>query len=42
VLAVVGELGCDVAKDHWFLLLMFLYLPLTMWLSLVLNGLAVS
>jgi len=41
-LAVVGELGSDDAKWPWLLLLKFLYLPLTIWLSLVLAGLAVS
>ena len=34
--AVVEEVGSDSAKRHWFLLLMFLCLPLTIWLSLVL------
>jgi hypothetical protein len=37
-LAVVGDLSSDVAKWHWFLLLM----PFTIWLSQVLTGLAVS
>jgi hypothetical protein len=32
---VVGEMGSDDAKWHWFLLLMFLCLPLTIWLSQV-------
>jgi hypothetical protein len=41
-LAVVEELGSDVAKIYWFLLLMVLCLPLTIWLSLVLTGLGVS
>ena len=41
-LAVVGELSFDVTKWHWFLLLMFLHLPLAIWLSLVLIVLAVS
>jgi hypothetical protein len=41
-LAVVGELGSDGAKWHWFLLLIFLSLPLAIWLSLVLTGFAVS
>ena len=41
-LTVVGELGSDDAKEPWFLVLMFLLLPLTSWLSLVLAGLAVS
>jgi hypothetical protein len=36
----VGELGSDDAKSPWFLLLMFLPWPLTIWLSLVLPGLA--
>ena len=35
-LAVVGELGSNNIKSSWFLLLMFLYLPLAIWLSLVL------
>jgi hypothetical protein len=34
--AVMGELGSDVAKPNWFLLLMLLCLPLAIWLSLVL------
>jgi hypothetical protein len=41
-LAVVGELGSDDPKQPWFLLLMFLPLPLAIWLSLVLAALAVS
>ena len=41
-LTVVGELGSDVAVSNWFLLLMFLNLSLTIWLSLVLSGLPVS
>ena len=41
-LAVVEELGSDGAKLHWVLSLMFLYLPFTIWLSLVLTGLGVS
>ena len=40
--AVVGELASYVAKLHWLLLLMFLCLPLTTWLSLVLTGLVIS
>ena len=40
-LAVIGELGSDEANLPWFLLLMFFPLPLTIWLSLVLAGLAV-
>jgi hypothetical protein len=39
---VVGELGSDDAKSPWILLLVLLYLPLTIWLSLVLSALAVS
>jgi len=39
---VVGELGSEDAKWPWFLLLRFLHLPLAIWLSLVLAGLAVS
>jgi hypothetical protein len=35
-LAMVGELSSDDAKYPWFLLLMFLPLPLAIWLSLVL------
>ena len=42
VLAVVGDLGSDVAKWHWFLWFMNLYLPLAIWLSLVFTGFAVS
>jgi hypothetical protein len=41
-LTVVGELASDDAKKPWFLLLMFLPLPLTICLSLVLPGLAIS
>ena len=41
-LAVVGELGYNDAKYPWFLLLMFLPLSVTICLSLVLAGLAVS
>jgi hypothetical protein len=41
-LAVVGELGSDVDKQSWFLLVRFLYLPFAIWLSLVLDVLAVS
>ena len=41
-LAVVRELGSDDAKVYWLLLLMFLCLPLTTWLYLVLAGLGVS
>jgi hypothetical protein len=41
-LAVVGELGSDGVKQSWFLLVRFLHLPFTMWLSLVLDVLAVS
>ena len=41
-LAVVEELGSDDAKQPWFLLVKFLCLPLTILLSLMLVGLAVS
>ena len=41
-LAVVGELGLDDAMSPWFLLVTFLHLPFTMWLSLVLVGPDVS
>ena len=41
-LAVLGELGSGDAKQPWFLLVTFLHLPLAIWLSLVLDGLAVS
>jgi|AATE01.1.fsa_nt_gi hypothetical protein len=41
-LTVVGELGSDYAKQPLFLLLIFLPLPLAIWLSLVLAGFAVS
>jgi hypothetical protein len=41
-LAVVEELSSDYAKQPCCLLLMFLCLPLAIWLSLVLVGLAVS
>ena len=37
-LAVVGELGSDVAMWPWFLLVVFLCLPFAIWLSLVLLG----
>jgi hypothetical protein len=40
-LAVVKELGSGVAKQHWFLLLVFFGLPLIIWLFMVLTGLAV-
>ena len=40
--AVVGQLGSDDHKYPWFLLLMFLPLLISIWLSLVLAGLAVS
>jgi hypothetical protein len=39
---VVKELGSNDTKYPWFLLLRFLYLPLTICLPLVLVGLAVS
>jgi hypothetical protein len=41
-LSVVVELGSDDAKLPWFLLFMFLPLPLAIWLVLVFAGLAVS
>jgi hypothetical protein len=41
-LAVVGELGSDDTMYPWFLLVKFLLLPFTIWLSLVLVGFAVS
>ena len=41
-LDVMGELGSDDPKLHWVLLLMFLCLLLTIWLSLVSSGLSVS
>ena len=34
-LALVGEQGSDDAHVFWLLLLMVLYLPFTIWLSLV-------
>lgn len=37
-LAVVGELSSDGPLLHWFLLIMFLYLPFAIWLSLLLPG----
>jgi hypothetical protein len=40
-LAVVGELGSNGTKQHWLLLLIFLYSPSAIWLSLVLTGLAI-
>jgi hypothetical protein len=39
---VLGEPGSDDANYPWFLLLMLLCLPFTIWISLVLTGLAVS
>lgn len=42
MLTMVGELNSDGAKWHWFLLHMFLALPLTNWLSQVITGLAFS
>jgi hypothetical protein len=39
---MVEQLGSDGAKLDWLLLLMFLYLPFTTWLYLVLTGLGVS
>ena len=41
-LAVVGELGSDVVKQSLFLLVQFLNLSFTTWLSLVLDGLVGS
>ena len=41
-LAVMGELASNGAKLHWALSLRILYLPLAIWLSLVLTGLGVS
>jgi hypothetical protein len=41
-LAVVGVLSSDDAQWSWFLLLIFLHLPLTIWKSLVLDDLVVS
>ena len=41
-LAVVGHLGYDDSNWHWFLLLMFLCLPLDIWLSLMLTDLVIS
>ena len=41
-LAVVGELGSDATMSPWFLMVMFLHLPFTISLSLVLAGLVVS
>jgi len=41
-LAVVEELSSDDAKNPWFLLVRFLCLPFSIWLCLVLVGLAVS
>ena len=40
-LAVVGELASDNAHVHWILVLMFLHLPLAIWLFLVLDCLPV-
>jgi hypothetical protein len=39
---ITSELGSDVDKKHWFLLLMFLCLPLAIWLYLMLTGLPLS
>jgi hypothetical protein len=41
-LAMVRELGSDDASYPWFLLLIFLCLPFTIWLSLVLPVLTFS
>jgi hypothetical protein len=41
-LAVMEKLGSDNGTWHLFLFLVFLHLPLTIWLSLVLAGLSVS
>ena len=38
-LAVVGELGSNDAHVFWHLLLMVLYLPFAIWMSLVFVGL---
>lgn len=40
-LAVVGVLGSDGVSLDWLLLIMFVSLPLAIWLSLVLSGLVV-
>ena len=42
LLAVVGELGSDVAKMSWFLLLRFLHFPLAILLSVIIGDLVVS
>ena len=36
----MGKLGSEDAKCPWFLLVLFLHLPLAIWLSLALAGLA--
>lgn len=41
-LAFLGELGSDDDKVYWLLLFMVFYLPLTIWLSLVLTVLGLS
>jgi hypothetical protein len=41
-LSMVRELGSNGAKIYWLLLIMFLCLPLAVWLSLVLAGLGIS
>lgn len=41
-LSLVGELGSDVTKSNWLVSFMFLCLPLTIRLPLVLSGLSVS
>jgi hypothetical protein len=41
-LAMVGVLGSDDAEWSWFLLVRILHLPFAIWLSLVLDVLAVS
>ena len=40
-LSVVGELGCDGVKLHWFLMFKILHFPLAIWISLVLTDLGV-
>lgn len=39
---MVGELGSDGLRFHWVLLIVFLSVPLAIWLSLVLAGLVAS
>jgi hypothetical protein len=40
-LAIVGDLGSDGFILHWLLLIIFLHLPFTIWLSLGLAALGV-